>query len=126
RAGHRPRERLRPAHPPEPGCEDGPARKIRRPEMAYARGRERLVRALEDSLGADVDPAPGGHLAVHRQSHRLEPAELVPRRPARNEERVRDQHAWCPRMRPKDADRLAALDEERLVLAQLEERTDDR
>ena len=29
-------------------------------------------------------------------------------------------------MRPKDADRLAALDEERLVLAQLEERADDR
>ena len=38
RAGHRPRERLRPAHPPEPGGEDGPARKIRRPEMAHARG----------------------------------------------------------------------------------------
>ena len=43
--------------------------------------RERLVRALQDALGADVDPRPGRHLAVHGQSERLQAAELRPGRP---------------------------------------------
>jgi hypothetical protein len=44
-------------------------------------GGERLVGALQDALGADVDPRARRHLAVHRQPERLEPAELVPGRP---------------------------------------------
>ena len=94
--------------------------------MLLARGGERLVRALQDPLRADVDPGAGGHLAEHRQPERLEPAELVPRRPARHEQRVRDQHARRARVRAEDADRLAALDEQRLVVAELEQRADDR
>ena len=39
---------------------------------------ERLVGALHDALGADVDPRAGGHLAVHGQAELLEPAELRP------------------------------------------------
>ncbi len=96
RAGHRRRERLRAAHPAEPGGEDRPPGEVGRAEVLLARRGEGLVRALEDPLRADVDPAPGRHLAEHRQAERLEPAELVPRRPARHEQRVRDQHARRP------------------------------
>ena len=99
---------------------------VGRAEMLLAGRRERLVRALEDPLGADVDPAPGGHLPVHRQAQGLEPPELVPRRPARHEQRVRDQHAWRSRMRPQHTDGLPALHEQRLVLSEREQRADDR
>ena len=44
---------------------------------------EALVGALQDPLGADVDPRAGGHLPVHREAERLEAAELVPGRPLR-------------------------------------------
>ena len=93
RVQHRPGERLRAAHPAEPGGEDRPAGEVGGAEVLLGRRREGLVRALEDPLRADVDPAPGRHLAEHRQPERLEPAELVPGRPARDEHRVRDQHA---------------------------------
>ena len=53
---------------------------------------ERLVRALQDALGPDVDPRARGHLPVHREPGRLELAERVPVRPLRHEHRVRDQH----------------------------------
>ena len=94
--------------------------------MLLAGRRKRLVRALEDPLGADVDPAPGRHLAEHRQALGLEPPELVPGRPARHEQRVRDQHARRSRMRPQHADGLPALHEQRLVVAEREQRADDR
>ena len=94
--------------------------------MLLAGGRERLVRPLQDPLGADVDPASGRHLAEHRQAERLEPAELLPGRPARYEQRVRDQDPRSRRARAEDADRLAALDEQRLVLAEGEQRADER
>ena len=42
---------------------------------------EGLVGALEDPLGADVDPRTRGHLAVHGEPERLEATELRPRRP---------------------------------------------
>ena len=90
--------------------------------MLFGGSGERLVRALEDSLRADVDPAAGGHLPEHRQPERLEPPELVPGRPAGHEHRVRDQHARRLRMRPEDADRLSALDEHRLVVPEPQER----
>ena len=86
---------------------------------------EGLERALDDALRADVDPAAGGHLAVHRQAERFEPAELLPRRPARHEQRIRDQHARCPRVCAKDADGLAALHQQGLVLAELEQAADE-
>ena len=119
---HRPGERLRTAHPAQPGSEDRAPGEIRGAEVLLGRGREGLVRALEDPLRADVDPAPGRHLAEHRQAERLQPAELVPGRPARDEHRVGDQDARRAGMRSEDADRLAALDEQRLVVAEAEER----
>ena len=86
RPGHRRRQRLCSAHPAEAGGEDRAAGQVGRAEMHFARSRERLVGALQDPLGADVDPAPGGHLPEHRQPFGLEAPELVPRRPARHEQ----------------------------------------
>ena len=94
--------------------------------MAGAGCREGLVRALEDPLCADVDPTSGRHLPEHRQPLGLEPPELVPRRPLRDEQRVRDQHARRALVRREHANRLAALDEEGLVGAELEQGRDDR
>ena len=125
RTRHRRGERLRAAHPTEAGGEDRPAAEVRRAEVLLTCGRERLVRPLQDPLRPDVDPAPGGHLAEHRQPLRLEPAELVPGRPARHEERVRDEDTRRRLGRAEDGDRLAALDEERLVRAQPQERAHD-
>jgi hypothetical protein len=126
RAGHRRRERLRATHPAEPGREHGPAGKVGRAEVLLPGGGEGLECALEDPLRADVDPRARGHLPVHRQPERLQPPELVPGRPARDEQRVRDQDSRRVLMRAEDADRLAALHEQRLVVAQAEQRRDDR
>ena len=89
-------------------------------------GRERLVGALQDALGADVDPRPGGHLPVHDQPGRLQAAELRPVRPVADQVRVGDQHPRRPLVGPDHADRLAGLDEHGLVLAQLGQRAHDR
>ena len=126
RACHRRGERLGATHPAKPGGEDGPPAEVRRAEVLLAGRGERLVRALQDPLGADVDPAPRGHLPEHRQAESLEPAELVPGRPARDEQRVRDQDARRPWMGAENADGLSALHEQRLVLAEGEERPDER
>ena len=120
-SGHRPGKRLRSAHAAEPRRQDRPAREVRRSEVLLAGGGEGLVGALEDPLGADVDPAPGRHLTEHRQPESLQPAKLVPRRPARHEQRIRDQHPRSGRVRPEHANRLAALDEQRLVLTQAQQ-----
>src|SRR5205814_5631735 len=87
--------------------------------------RERLVRALQDPLRADVDPRPGGHLPVHSQTGILEPTEFVPRRPARDDQRVRDEHARRPFMRAEDAHWFAGLDQQGFVALQARERLED-
>src|SRR5262249_53344447 len=90
---HRRRERLRPAHPAEPGGEDEPAREVICTKMRTTGGRKRLVSALQDALRTDVDPRAGGHLPVHDEAFSFELAEVVPRRPAADEVRVRDEDA---------------------------------
>ena len=94
-----------PPMPPRPAVRIVRPGERRLAKVLLRRGRERLVGALEDPLRADVDPRPGRHLTEHRQPLRLEPAELVPGRPARHEQRVRDQHARRLRRRPEDARR---------------------
>ena len=84
-------------------------------ELAGDRG-ERLEGALQDALGADVDPGPGGHLAVHHQALGLEPAELGPVRPVAHEVGVRQQHPRRPLVGAEHTHRLAGLDQQRLVL----------
>ncbi len=122
---HRDRERLRATHPAEPRGEghraaQGPA------EVLSCRLRERLERALQDPLRADVDPRAGGHLAVHRQPGLLQLAEGLPRRPAADEVGVRDEDPWRPFVRPQHAHGLAGLDEQRLVVAKHPQLADDR
>ena len=113
--GHR--ERLRAAHAAEPGGQrDGPGQRAAVPLVGD--GRERLEGALEDALGADVDPGAGRHLAVHRQPEVLEAAELLPVGPVADQVGVRDQHPRRPLVGAHHADRLAGLHEQRLVALQ--------
>src|SRR5574338_309107 len=86
---------------------------------------EGLVGALDDSLRGDVDPGAGGHLAVHRQPGALQLAELLPGGPVRHQVGVGDQHPWAVARRAQDADRLARLDQQRLVVGQAAELVDD-
>src|SRR5204863_3987763 len=77
---HRDRQRLGAAHAPEPGGQDDVTRQ-RPAEVLPGELGEGLEGALEDALRPDVDPGPGGHLAIHHQALALELAEDVPRRP---------------------------------------------
>ena len=110
-----------PPMPPRPAVTTSrPAQ--RAAEMTAGEFRECLVGALQDALGADVDPAAGRHLAVHRQAAIFEIAELVPRRPGRHQQRVGDDDARRPRMRAEDRDRLAGLHDQRLVVLETPQR----
>ena len=86
---------------------------------------ERLVRALHDALRADVDPAARGHLAVHHQALAIELVEVLPRRPVRHQVGVREQHARRVGVRAEDADRLAGLHQQRLVVVEVAQRLED-
>ena len=94
--------------------------------MLAPRFDERLVRALHDALAADVDPRAGSHLAEHHQPLAVELVERFQRRPVRHEVRVGDEHARRIGMRAEHADRLARLDQQRLVFAEPAQRGDDR
>ena len=124
-AVHRHRERLGAAHPAEARRQHEPSGQ-RPAEVLAGQLGERLVRALEDPLGPDVDPGPGGHLAVHHQALALELAEDLPGRPVADEVRVRDQDPRRPLVGPEDRDGLAGLDEQRLVVGEGPELADDR
>ena len=93
--------------------------------MLAGRLGEGLVGALQDPLRPDVDPRPGGHLAVHHQALPLELAEDLPGRPLADEVRVGDEDPRRPRVRPDDPDRLARLDEQGLVALEPAELADD-
>ena len=75
-------------------------------------GRER---ALQDALGADVDPRAGGHLAVHDEAEVLELAEVLGGGPLRHEQRVGDQDPRRALVGAHHADRLAALHQQGVV-----------
>ena len=106
--------------PPMP---PSPAVRIQRPrgvtlEMRARAGAEGLVGALHDALRADVDPRARRHLPVHHEALAVELVEVLPGRPVRHEVRVRDQHARRIHVRAEDADRLARLHQQRLVVLQ--------
>ena len=122
---HRRSERLGAAHPAETRRQHRPPGEVGGTEMPLACRAERLVRPLEDALSADVDPRAGGHLSEHRQPCGLEPPELVPRGPRRDEERVGDEHPRRVRMGPEDPHGLSRLDEKRLVVAKAQKRPHD-
>src|SRR5690606_19916260 len=79
-----------------------------------------------DARRADVDPRTGRHLAVHHQALPIELVEVLPGGPVRHQVGVGDQHARGVGMGGEDADRLAGLDQQGLVVAQGLERLDDR
>ena len=124
-AVHRGGQRLRAAHAAQAAGHDQPAGQRAAEVLPGALG-EGLVGALQDALGADVDPRAGGHLAVHREPQRFEPAELVPGGPARHQVRVGDQDPRRLVVGAEHADRLAALHQQRLVVLQPPQRGDDR
>ena len=117
-------ERLRATHAAESAGDDQPPGERAAEVLPRALG-EGLVGALQDPLRADVDPAAGRHLAVHREPHRLEAAELVPGGPARHQVRVGDEDPRRLVVGAKDADRLAALHQQGLVVAEPAQGLDD-
>ncbi len=110
RARHGRRERLRAAHAAESARDEEASGQIA-VEVRATAGREGLVGPLEDSLGPDVDPGAGRHLAEHRQSKGLEAGVLVARGPGRHEMAVGEQHARGVLVRPEHGDRLPRLHE---------------
>jgi hypothetical protein len=115
-AKHGDGEGLGPTHAAEPARQDDPALQ-RAVEPLRRRGGEGLVGALQDALRADVDPRSRRHLPVHSQAERLEAAELVPVGPVGDQHGVGDEHARRPRIGTEDANRLAGLNQERLVVS---------
>ncbi len=86
---------------------------------------ERFVRALQDALRADVDPAAGRHLAVHRQTFVFEIAERVPRGPVRHQVGVGDQDSRRVSRGAEHGDRLAGLHDQRFVVGERAQFLDD-
>src|SRR6185503_21280524 len=76
-------------------------------------------------LGAYVDPRTGGHLAVHREPQRLQSAEFFPSRPAGDQVGIGDKDPRCLLVGLEDAYRLAALNQQGLVILQPSESRDD-
>ena len=101
------RQRLRAAHAAEAAGEGDRAGQGAAEVLVGDLGEGR-VGALQDPLGADVDPRAGGHLAVHHQALVLELAEVLRRRPPRHQQRVGDQHPRRALVGAHHADRLAA------------------
>ena len=110
-----------PPRPPE--TSEAPAQ--RAAEVLAAAGGEGLVGALQDPLGADVDPGAGGHLAEHHQPALLEAVEVLPGGPGRHQVGVGDEHPRRLRVGAHHPDRLAGLDQQALLLAQGEQRLHD-
>ena len=121
----RDRDRLRRAHPAEPGGHDQPPGERAAEVLARDLG-ERLVGPLQDALGADVLPAAGGQAAPREQVAALELVERLRRGPAADEVAVGEQDGRRARAGRQDRDRLARLDDERLAVLQLRQRGDDR
>ncbi len=74
-----------------------------------------LVGSLDDALAADVDPGTGGHLAEHHQALAIEFVEVLPGRPFRYQVGIGEQYPRRLAVGLEHADRLARLDEQRLV-----------
>ena len=84
-----------------------------------------FVSALKDSLRANVNPASGGHLAVHHQSGAIQLVEIFPVAPVADEIRIGDEHARGVGVGAKNSHRLAGLNEQCFVVFERAERIDD-
>jgi hypothetical protein len=117
-------ERLGAAHAAEAGGE-ADASSQGSAEALFCHGGERLVGSLQDALGSDVDPGPRRHLPVHREPGPLQLPERLPVGPFGDQQGVGDQNSRSPRVRPENGHRLARLHEQRLVVTEALQRTDD-
>ena len=124
RTGHRRGQRLRATHAAKTGRQHPPVGQVAT-EVHLARCREGLEGTLHDALRADVDPGASGHLAEHGQTGPLEFVELLPGRPVRHQVGVGDEHLRRHLVRPQNADRLARLHQQRLVVLERPERGND-
>ena len=88
-------------------------------EMAVGECCEGLERALQDPLGADVDPASRGHLAVHHQALAVEFVKMLPVGPFPDKIRVGNDYAWRHVVGGKDGHGLAGLDQKGFVVAEM-------
>ena len=86
---------------------------------------EGFVGALDDPLAADVDPAAGGHLAVHGQALGVEFVEVLPARPVRHQVGVGDQHARGIAVGFEHADRFTRLHQQGFVVVEVGQALDD-
>ena len=86
---------------------------------------ECFVRPLQNSLGADVNPAAGGHLAVHHQAGAIELVEMLPIAPVSDEIGIGDEHARGVGVRAKNSHGLAGLHQQGFVIFQRAQRSDD-
>ena len=114
RAVHGGGQGLGSAHAAEPAG-DHQASGERSAEVFARGGGEGFVSALQDALGADVDPASGGHLAVHGEAELFQRAELLPIGPVADQVGIGDQHARRLLVGAEDADGTAGLHQQRLV-----------
>ena len=117
-------QRLGPAHASEPGRQ-GQAAPERAAEMPPGRLGQGLIGPLQDALRPDVDPAAGGHLAVHGQAQRFEAPELVPVGPLGDHHGIGDEDARRLGMGFEHGHGLARLHDERLVVLELLQAGDD-
>src|SRR4029077_11652174 len=92
-------QRLRSTHPAQASTRNQFSRQIAL-KMFPARRRKSLIRALKNSLRADVNPAAGCHLAVHHQPRAIEFIKMFPIAPVAYQVRIGDQHARSIRMSP--------------------------
>ena len=86
---------------------------------------EGFVGALNDALAADVDPAAGGHLAIHGQALGIQFVEVLPARPVRHQVGVGDQYARGVAVGFEHANRLARLHQQGFVVFQAGQGFDD-
>ena len=111
------RERLRTAHAAQASGQEPTAGQITAVVLAAGLDKS-LVSALHDALAADVDPAAGGHLAVHHQALAVELVKMLPGGPLGHQVGVGDQHPRGINMGAEHTHRLARLHQQRLVIAQ--------
>ena len=88
-------------------------------------GGESFIGALQNSLGADVNPTARGHLSIHHQTGAIKLIELFPVVPVADKVGIAEENARCVLVRTKNGDRFAGLYQEGLITFQGAEGFDD-
>ena len=117
-------QRLRAAHAAAARGQQQPPGE-RATEMRAPDRHEGLVGALQDALAADVLPGAGGHARHDGEAHVIEAAPVLLAAPLADDVAVGHDHQRRRRLAREDADRLAGLDDEGLVVAHAGQRRDN-